>query len=132
MKKRVFALTGFLFMLMIGACSGLETVTHDTDLLSVVIVSRHGIRSPTTDLSPYTLRPQGFPLWSRPADIPGNLSTKGKGNVTKLGVWYRDFYTARGLFPPRGTCPAEETVSHMPMYLNGPDRQLRGTSTDCF
>jgi 4-phytase / acid phosphatase len=93
----------------------------DTELLAVFAVSRHGIRSqtlPLATINQYTLRPQGFPQWPSSADVPdadvsdvpGNLSKVGEQNVVRLGAWYRDFYAARGLLPPRGSCPATGTV----------------------
>lgn len=96
-----------------------------TDLLSVVAISRHGIRSqiaPLAQLNLYTQRPEGFPVWPAPADVPGNLSTKGAQNVERLGVWYRDYYAAQGLLPPRGTCPATGTVF---AYADVMDRTVR-------
>ena len=102
----VCAITGFLFF----ACSA---SVSDTELLSVVAISRHGIRSQTQPLSKmnlYTQRPEGFPLWPAPADNPGYLSTVGKQNVTLLGSWYRDFYMSHGLLPRIGICPDAGTV----------------------
>lgn len=84
-----------------------------SDLLSVVAISRHGIRSPIPSqatMNSYTQQPQGFPLWPAPADIPGQLSTKGLQNATLLGAWYRDFYAAQGLLPAAGACPAAGSV----------------------
>ena len=104
--------------LLFYACG--QNEGDDTELLSVVAISRHGIRSQTSPLDSTnpntlstnlnTLRPQGFPLWPSPADTPGNLSTVGQQNATRLGAWYRDFYAAQGLLPPRGSCPAAGTV----------------------
>ena len=85
----------------------------DTELLSVVAISRHGIRSPTLSqdtMNLYTQRPQGFPAWSVPADVPGDLSTEGQDNAARLGVWYRDYYATQGLLPPKGSCPPEGAV----------------------
>ncbi len=99
--------------LLFYACGGNEGSSDDTDLVSVVAISRHGIRSQTSPLDSAnldTLRPQGFPLWPPPAETPGNLSTVGQQNATRLGAWYRDFYAAQGLLPPRGSCPAAGTV----------------------
>ncbi|MFA6034575.1 MAG: histidine-type phosphatase [Myxococcota bacterium] len=99
----------FLF----SGCSGSGGNDGDDQLLSVVAISRHGIRSQTTslaDLNLFTQLPQGFPLWPTPANTPGNLSTWGKQNVTLLGAWYREFYAAQGLLPPKGSCPASGTV----------------------
>ena len=103
----------FSLMMAAGCGSSSNQSNNDTELLSVVAISRHGIRSPTSStasLNQYTSRPQGFPLWPAPADVPGNLSTFGQRNVTRLGTWYRDYYTAQGLLPARGVCPASETV----------------------
>jgi len=96
-----------------GCGSSSNQNSGDTELLSVVAISRHGIRSPTSSvatLNQYTTQPQGFPLWPAPADVAGNLSTVGMQNVTRLGAWYRDFYTAQGLLPAKGSCPAAGTV----------------------
>jgi 4-phytase / acid phosphatase len=121
--------------LMMAAGCGLSSTKNsgDTELLSVVAISRHGIRSPTSSvetLNQYTSRPEGFPLWPAPADVPGNLSTVGQQNVTRLGAWYRDFYAAQGLLPQRGSCPAagsvfayadvdERTIQTAQGYLDG-------------
>jgi 4-phytase/acid phosphatase len=102
-------LAGLLFY----ACGENEGNSDNTELLSVVAISRHGIRSQTSPLDSAnldTLRPQGFPLWPTPAETPGNLSTVGQQNAARLGAWYRDFYAAQGLLPPRGSCPAAGTV----------------------
>lgn len=93
-------------------CGGGESCV-DSELLSVVAISRHGIRSPTLSqdtMNLYTRRPQGFPQWPAPADTAGVLSTVGQQNAARLGSWYRDFYAARGLLPPRGTCPGTDQV----------------------
>ncbi len=100
-------------MMAAGCGSSSNQNSGDTELLSVVAISRHGIRSPTSSvesLNQYTSQPQGFPLWPAPADVPGNLSTFGQENVTRLGAWYRDFYTAQGLLPRKGSCPAPGEV----------------------
>jgi 4-phytase / acid phosphatase len=90
-----------------------DTGNCDTELLSAVVISRHGIRSPTlpqATMNLYTQWPQGFPQWPAPADTAGDLSTVGQQNAVRLGVWYRDFYAAQGLLPPRGSCPAAGAV----------------------
>ncbi len=83
------------------------------ELVSVVVISRHGIRSPTTDnatLNKYTNREQGFPFWPVPDNGTGLLTDVGQENAARLGAWYRDHYAARGLLPARGTCPAAGQV----------------------
>lgn len=108
---------------MIG-CSENTGTSDDTELLSVVMLSRHGIRSPTETLDTinmYTLRQDGFPVWPAPADVPGNLSTVGEQNVAQLGGWYRDFYASRGVLPAKGSCPAAGTVF---VYANNSERTI--------
>jgi 4-phytase / acid phosphatase len=111
--------------LLLNACGDNEGNGGDTKLLSVVAISRHGIRSPLDTLDSTnldTLRPQGFPLWPTPAATPGYLSTMGQQNATRLGAWYRDFYAAQGLLPPRGSCPAAGTVF---VYADVPERTIQ-------
>lgn len=93
-------------------CGNTETCS-DSELLSVVAISRHGIRSPITDqnaMNVYTQQAPGFPMWTFPADTAGNLSTMGQQNAARLGAWYRDFYADQGLLPAKGSCPAAGTV----------------------
>lgn len=110
-RLSALALCGSL--MVASGCGSTIKQNNDTELLSVVAISRHGIRSPTSSvasMNQYTTQPQGFPLWPAPADVPGNLSTKGQQNATLLGSWYRDFYAAQGLLPARGACPAASSV----------------------
>ena len=102
-------------MIVTGCSSSSSSSSQNdgTELLSIVAISRHGIRSPTDSveiMNLYTLRPQGFPILPPPADVPGNLSTFGQQNAAWMGSWYRDFYVSQRLLPPRGTCPAAGTV----------------------
>ncbi len=105
-----------LFMMLTGCISSYENGhpnNSGTQLLSVVVISRHGIRSPTNTqatMNLFTLQPEGFPLWPYPADTDGNLSTIGQQDAALLGAWYRDFYAAQGILPARGSCPAAGTV----------------------
>lgn len=129
------AVCGILMMLTGCISSYQNGGNHDsnTQLLSVVVISRHGIRSPTESnakLNPFTLQPEGFPEWPYPADTVGNLTTVGQQNAALLGAWYRDFYAPQGVLPPPGSCPAagsvyvyadtiERTLVTAQGYLNG-------------
>jgi 4-phytase/acid phosphatase len=72
----------------------------------VVVVSRHGVRSPTdpNELSPYAAKP--WPAWQVP---PGNLTAHGATLMTAMGASYRSFYSAAGLLPST-VCPASEAL----------------------
>jgi 4-phytase/acid phosphatase len=79
----------------------------DYELLSTVIVSRHGVRSPiagTPSLASIAADP--WPSWPVP---PGHLTPRGAELARLLGVYYRDYYTAQGLFPAQG-CPQPDAV----------------------
>lgn len=131
-----------VYCVILLSLTGCGSSAHQTDseLLAAVAISRHGIRSPTASVASmnlYTLRPQGFPNWPPPADLPGNLSSVGRDNALRLGAWYRDYYAAQGLLPPRGSCPEtgavfvyadvfERTLTTAQGYLDG---MFRGEAT---
>jgi 4-phytase/acid phosphatase len=69
-------------------------------LAYVVILSRHGVRSPTAsaaDLRQYAADP--WPAWSA---APGELTEHGRKAMTVLGAWYRAWLAHDGLFPAGG------------------------------
>ena len=73
--------------------------TSDT-LKFVVIVTRHGVRSPTgkTDsLNHYSAKP--WPQWSVP---PGYLTEHGAKLIVLLGVYDRELFAKEGLFSAEG------------------------------
>src|SRR4029434_8198975 len=70
----------------------LATAAGDEVLQKVVIVSRHGIRSPLTtdaELSSWSSRP--WPSWNEPK---GNLTARGAQLVTLLGRYHRAYLVA--------------------------------------
>ena len=76
-----------------------------SELKYVVIVSRHGVRSPTgkTDqLNQYSAKP--WPAWPVP---PGYLTEHGAKLMTLFGAYDRDLFTSEGLFSPDGCADAE-------------------------
>jgi 4-phytase/acid phosphatase len=74
------------------------------DLKFVVIVSRHGVRSPTGKpdrLNPYSREP--WPAWSVP---PGYLTEHGAHLMTLFGAYDREQLAAQGLLAPSGCADA--------------------------
>lgn len=75
------------------------------ELRMVVVVSRHGVRSPThpNELQAYAKDP--WPAWS---GHPGNLTTRGALLMRQAGEYYRSFYgpllgMSAGACPPPGS-----------------------------
>jgi 4-phytase/acid phosphatase len=80
----------------------------DLALVSTVVVSRHGVRSPIgghPPLAAYAADP--WPSWPVPS---GHLTPRGAELAKLLGAYYRKYYVARGLFGTEG-CPAPGAVS---------------------
>jgi 4-phytase/acid phosphatase len=72
----------------------------DGDLQMVIVLSRHGVRSPTAKpgaLDVYSSKP--WPKWSVE---PGYLTPHGKQLMTMMGGWYRAYYADAGLLPANG------------------------------
>jgi 4-phytase/acid phosphatase len=70
------------------------------ELKYVVIVSRHGVRSPTWDnarLNAYSKEP--WPEWEVP---PGNLTPHGRKLMGIMGAYYHGWLTGAGLLNSQG------------------------------
>ncbi len=76
-------------------------LASDVRLKYVVIVTRHGVRSPTWDanrLNLYSAEP--WPDWGVP---PGNLTPHGRRAIELMGSYYRDWLSQELLIDPK-TC----------------------------
>lgn len=79
----------------------------DWTLVSTVIVSRHGVRSPTHAHPPLDkLSPDAWPGWPVPA---GYLTARGGSLAERMGRYYGDWLRARRVLPDNA-CPAPGTV----------------------
>jgi 4-phytase / acid phosphatase len=73
----------------------------------VVIVTRHGVRSPTWDearLNQYSAEP--WPSWGVP---PGDLTPRGRTLIKLMGSYYRDWLVENHLFTIQGCGSAART-----------------------
>ncbi len=84
----------------------------------VIILSRHGIRSPTgtpEQLNPYSAQP--WPTWEVP---PGYLTPQGARLMTIFGAYYRSYYAQQGLFEGGGCAAA----AHVSFYSDSDQRTV--------
>jgi 4-phytase/acid phosphatase len=96
-----------LTTIFLAAALTLQTATVPPKLIYTVILSRHGVRSPTgsnESLSPYAAEP--WPEWGVK---PGELTPHGRKLVEILGGWYRVWLADDGLLPETGCGPVSST-----------------------
>lgn len=101
-----------LSALMLLGCSCLPALAVSTPvngyvLERVVILSRHGVRSPTkqTDLM-NNVTPDKWPQWPVQA---GYLTPQGEHLMTLMGGFYRDYFRSHNLLPAQG-CPTDGSL----------------------
>jgi 4-phytase / acid phosphatase len=93
----------FILSLSLGAVA---PAANASDLRMVIVMSRHGVRSPShpAELNAYANQP--WPAWS---GKPGNLTPHGATLMKQLGAYYRNEYD--GLLEGTGRrCPAAGSV----------------------
>lgn len=74
------------------------------ELQRVIVLSRHGVRSPTAE--PGTLDVYASKPWPGWPVAPGYLTPHGKQLMGIMGGWYRAYYASAGLFPANGCLTA--------------------------
>ena len=90
----------------VNAVTMKSVAEKDGVLKFVVIVSRHGVRSPTSktdQLNQYSAEP--WPKWSVP---PGYLTEHGTHLMTLFGAYDREQLAAQGLLAPSGCADAPQ------------------------
>ncbi len=87
----------FALLLALGISHGVAAPADhpDSDLTFVLIMSRHGIRSPLLKneaMAAYAA--DSWPAWEVPL---GHLTPHGRQDAELMGAYYRAYYTAQGL-----------------------------------
>lgn len=84
----------------------------------VVILVRHGVRSPTgslEQLNQYSTQP--WPKWNLP---PGYLTPQGARLMTVFGAYYRAYFSQQGLFDANGCADS----AHVSFYSDSDQRTV--------
>jgi 4-phytase/acid phosphatase len=106
----------------LGLVSSLHAQGPDGAVLErIVVVARHGVRSPTKTpeaLSQYSA--QAWPQWPVPV---GELTPHGAADVRIMGAWLRADYARMGLWPATG-CPSTGAVY---AWADGADQRTRAS-----
>jgi len=98
--------------------TALSVSAADSQLKYVVILTRHGVRSPTWDaaqLHQYSAEP--WPDWGVP---PGNLTPHGRQAILIMGAYYRDWLSSEHLLNPKGC----ESAGKITIYADKDQRTI--------
>jgi 4-phytase/acid phosphatase len=116
--KRLRTLLLFAAVWMAGVGLLVAGATPASRLRYVVIITRHGVRSPTwnTDrLNQYSTKP--WPAWGVP---PGNLTSHGRALILLMGAYYREWLSGQGLLHQQGC----GDISRVYIYADTDQRTL--------
>ncbi len=105
-------------MSMAGAGLLVAGAGPPSQLRYVVIITRHGVRSPTWNidrLNQYSTAP--WPAWSVP---PGNLTPHGRALMLLMGSYYREWLMSAGLLHQQGCADARRVY----VYADSDQRTL--------
>jgi 4-phytase/acid phosphatase len=94
-----------LALLAAPAAAGAAPAKPDPALERVVLVERHGVRSPTR--APEALARYASQPWHAWPVAPGLLTDHGRRDVELMGAWLRADYARKGLWPASGPASAD-------------------------
>ncbi len=94
------------------ACASLATPQSNgaAELRYAVIVTRHGVRSPTW--TPERLNQYSATPWPNFGVPPGHLTPQGRSLMKIMGVFYREWLVEKGLLGKSGCADAQRTFIH--------------------
>ncbi|MFI5356571.1 MAG: histidine-type phosphatase [Opitutales bacterium] len=114
---------GPVVLLLVALVAPGRAAPPDSDLRLVVMLTRHGVRSPlytNEDLGQFAAQP--WPDWSVPK---GFLTPHGRQQMTLLGAYCRALYVSAGLLS--GAPPADRSVV---CFRTDSDQRTRETAHD--
>lgn len=80
-----------------------------TPLRMVVVLTRHGVRSPLVHTTTSPDQSQPWPSLDQWHVVcPGDLTPRGTELVQKMGRYYQEYYADKGLLPAGDQCPASK------------------------
>lgn len=107
MRAAHFVLMWVCVTLATHSAAADSNLGQELELEQIVLLSRHGVRSPTQPLS--ELDRLVTTPWARWPVAPGELTPRGANLMRLMGGYYRAIYARRGLLSPDG-CPDPGTV----------------------
>jgi 4-phytase/acid phosphatase len=84
-------------------------LSQTPQLKMVIVLTRHGVRSPLADStsSPYASQPwPSLSEWQ--VACPGDLTPRGAKLVQQMGIFYHAYYADKGLLLPINQCPSNK------------------------
>ena len=98
--KRLRAAVWFAVAWVVGAGAVAAGAAAPPQLRYVVIITRHGVRSPTwTPSASINIAAEPWPEWSVP---PGDLTPHGRVLMQLMGTYYREWLSSEHLLSPHG------------------------------
>ena len=114
-----YRLSFIIWLLAAASPISAQTAQNSPSTLKfVIIMSRHGVRSPTGNpekLNQYSAQP--WPEWNVP---PGHLTPQGASLMTIFGAYYRSYFAHQGLFNAGGCADA----AHVSFYSDSDQRTV--------